>query len=384
MITEIPFPMDVVAGEGAIRQLPSLVAPLGNKVVLVTNRNQFSDSDQLDQIHRSLLDRHINVLMFDDINPASDSKTVDKVVEMARSARCDVVIGMGGDIALNIAKAVSLLCSNDGECSDYLIEEDGYRLAISHPPHPVLMVPTYFGTLCESTCGFIVSDHRDRIKKKLYNKKIRPLICILDPNVIPDFSQRILSASGILLMAYAIDTMVSLRSTPFSQIFSQKAIEIISQTLPRLVKDTKDTHLRNQMFMSSLMVSYAAGSGSLGGLFALCEAMTSLRSIYKGVVASLLLPRFMEYNLTSSSSQYVPIARIFRKNVSQISVLEAGLDAVEQIRLFIDDFHISDSFKSINFDRNMVSGIMKIFNRFEESRYTPRSFSEQDLASIIE
>ena len=54
-----------------------------------------------------------------------------------------------------------------------------------------------------------------------------------------------------------------------------------------------------------------AASGKLGAIYSLCESIATVNQrIYKGSIAAMMLPQFMEFNLTTASGKYVQIAKL--------------------------------------------------------------------------
>ena len=382
-VKKFAFPTDIYLGPHSVNSIPQIVSHLGNKVLLLTNKKQFQNSDQVENLRKNLSANDLNVLLFEEIDEQADCATVDTITKLAKSTRCEVVIGVGGSITLNIAKAVSLMCSNLGECVDYLTEQDGYRLSISHDPLPSVMVPTHFATL-ESVYGFVVKDHHEGINKKLYNKKVRPTACVLDPKMIHNFSKKLLADSGLLILSYAFDAYISSQASTFSDMFSQTAVELVRNNLSDLLNEPHNEKLILQLLKASLMASYAANVSGLGGIFAFCESVTSLNPLYKGAIASLILPHFMEYNLTAVSDKYVQIAKLFGVEVGKLSVVEVGIKVVEQVRLYLRKFNIPSRLSEVGLTKASIAKLIPIFERFEESKRSPRPIFSQDISDLIE
>jgi alcohol dehydrogenase len=295
-----------------------------------------------------------------------------------------MVIGLGGDVILNAAKVVSLLLTNPGETSDYLTEQGGYRLNINRKPVPCLLVPTAFGTLCEAAFGFVVKDAYDDSRKRLYNQIVQSNYTFLDPRLSAVMGKKYLAASGLLVLTYSIELFISNYSNPFSQMYAQRALDIVNYSLEPLNEDIENMDHRANMFHASLMVSYAESCSKLGAIYAICEAVSSVAPIYKGTVAAIMLPTLMEYNLTTIPSKYVQIAKIFGEDVNELSVLEAAIKAVERTRRFVENFGLPSRLRDLGFEKSMIPKVVSIFSLFDESLNVPREISKRDLTAILE
>ncbi len=384
MISRFSFPTEVLSGKDALKELPEFANRFGNKAIIVTSRMLFQDSDILEKLVAQLQSKNFNVLLYDSIGPHSDSLDVDTMASLAKSSRCDFVIGLGGDTVLHMAKAVAVLCTNPGEAADYLTEQDGYRLQISHAPLPTIMIPTTFGTLCEVTPGFVLRDHNDGLRKKLYNQAVRPSATILDPILTRLIPRKYLSASGILVLSLAIELYLSTESNLYSDAMAQRVMEMVTTNLVNLNRDQDNMELRGQLMQASLLMSYGASATSLGPIYCLMETMTSSQDIYRGSIAAVMLPQIMEYNLTSAPGRYVQIVKFMGEDVSKISVLEAAIKAVERIRMYIEEFTIPTRLAELGFDSIYNESISSHFFRFEESKNNSRPITQDDLRVILE
>lgn len=378
------FPTQVIVEQNGIEKLPKLVDPYGNKALIITSRQTAISTNIITNIADNLKRNSINVLIYDDITPESDSATVDEIAILAKSSRCEFVIGIGGDLVLNIAKAVSLVCTNPGSATDYLTEQRGYRLKITRHPLSCILIPTAFATLCETMPGFILKDNEDGMKKKLYSRAVSPTLTLLDANLTGDISRKYMAASGLLLLGYAVDLLVSNRSNSISEMFALHTLDILRTTLPPLVRDPDNIELRGKLMNASLLISNGASMSMLGAIFALSEAASVVFDGYKGSVAAVMLPQFMEYNLTSASSQYVFIAKQLGEDTTDISVLEAAIKAVERVRIFVEEFNLPTRLSDLGMSDFDTDSIWTNFSRFEEANAIPRAISNDDLGTLIE
>src|SRR3712207_9248031 len=80
-------------------------------------------------------------VLFSDIEPEPEARSIVDGVELARSEGCDAVVGIGGGSALDSAKARAVLLENEGHIRDYA----GQNLAPT-PGVPMIALPPTAGT----------------------------------------------------------------------------------------------------------------------------------------------------------------------------------------------------------------------------------------------
>ena len=110
---EFQSPSRFVFGFGASAGLASEVRALGGTKALVVTKKSMVDRGDVAPALRSLEDGRLPFVVYDGILPDAPIALVDEAVEFLHSADCDVVIGLGGGSAMDIAKCVAVAATND-------------------------------------------------------------------------------------------------------------------------------------------------------------------------------------------------------------------------------------------------------------------------------
>ncbi len=379
------FPTEIFYGKGEADNMPAIVKDLGYRALLVAAKKQLDQFQPIQDIITNLEKNNINVIVFDEIANNSDSATVDTAASLAKSSQCDFIIGVGGDVVLNMAKAIALMITNPGDCSDYLTEQEGYSLKIDNKPLPSVMVPTMLGSICEATPGFLLIDKEDGHKKKLYNSIITPVATVLDPQMTAILPANLIAPSMLMLLSYGVELYISKGSNPVADTFALRTMELVNNYLTSVLKDPNNMDTRMDLMMASLFVSYGAASAKLGAVYSVSESINVFNPrIFKGMIASLLLPQFMEFNLTASSGKYVQVAKVLGENVHKLSVLEAAIKAVEKVRRMVEECNIPSKLSELGFEKNDIDNICRAFTRFSETKHLPRPISGNELKTILD
>lgn len=135
----------IIFGDGVLAGVGAVVKEFGRHAAVVTGR----DVTRAEPLLTRLRAAEIAITLC----PIDGEPTIDAVsqaTEVARGARCDLVIGFGGGSALDAAKAIAALLANPGDPFDYL-EVIGRAQALTHPALPCVAIPTTAGTGSEST-----------------------------------------------------------------------------------------------------------------------------------------------------------------------------------------------------------------------------------------
>ena len=130
----------IIFGPGSLAELGAAAREFGRRALLVTGR----DSSRAARVGELLARADIEPTLL----PIVHEPTIDDATRgaaQARAARCDFVIGFGGGAALDAAKAISALLTNDGDPLEYL-EVVGRGRPLAHPAAPCIAIPTTAGT----------------------------------------------------------------------------------------------------------------------------------------------------------------------------------------------------------------------------------------------
>ena len=105
----------IVFGPGVLAEIPSLARECGHRALVVTGR----DARRADRLIALLGTAGMPPQTFAVAREPSTDDVVRGAAQ-ARAADCDFVIGFGGGSALDAAKAIAALLTNEGDLLDYL------------------------------------------------------------------------------------------------------------------------------------------------------------------------------------------------------------------------------------------------------------------------
>ena len=68
----------------------------------------------IEQIRKALHAEGVNVTLFDQVEAETPARVIDEGARLARTTKCDLVVGVGGGSTLDTAKGVALLATERG------------------------------------------------------------------------------------------------------------------------------------------------------------------------------------------------------------------------------------------------------------------------------
>jgi len=291
------MPTEIIFGPGAVGELGGVVRDKlrSSRPLLVTDKGIVAAG-----IAQHALSRFPGLAVFDEVEPNPRHSTVDLGGEMAREARADLIIGLGGGSALDAAKAVALLATNPGKIEDY----EG-RERYTAAPLPVVAVPTTCGTGSEVTWVAVITHTGRRFKMSIKGPKMYPEVALVDPDLLVSLPAPLVASTGLDALTHAIEALTARPSTPISDTLALEAVRLIFRHLPAAYRDIRgDADAREGLMMGSLLAGMAFGNSDVGAVHCLAESIGSLYDTPHGVANAVLLPYVMEFNLPAASGKY--------------------------------------------------------------------------------
>jgi alcohol dehydrogenase len=148
-MTTAPFDITphtrLVFGPGFLVRLGELARELGGRRVLVVTDRGLVAAGHAARAEAALQAHVEQVTLFADVHENPTTADVARCLAIAREARADLLVGLGGGSSMDTAKGTNFLLTNGGEMKDYW----GVGKA-TRPMLPLIAVPTTSGTGCAS------------------------------------------------------------------------------------------------------------------------------------------------------------------------------------------------------------------------------------------
>lgn len=280
-----------VFGAGLIKRLGELAAELGfRRPLLVADRGMLA-SGHVDEALEPLQAHKIDVVRFHDFSENPDTSIIQAGCEFAKSVEIDSIIGLGGGSSLDCAKGINFLLTQGGRMQDYA----GYGKA-QKPMLPMIAVPTTAGTGSEAQSYAVISDAETHAKMACGDPKASFRLAILDPRLTLSQPEAITATAGFDAITHAVETQVTTRRNPFSEMFSREAWQLLESNYERVLTSPNDLEARSAMQLGAHFAGVAIESSMLGATHACANPLTAQYGITHGAALAMLLPTVVRWN----------------------------------------------------------------------------------------
>ena len=258
-------------------------------------------------------------------NPTQNS--VEEATAKYLEAGCDGVVAFGGGSSMDLAKAVALAVTHQGDLLDYTVGLGG--AAKINDIAPLIAIPTTSGTGSEVSSGAVIIMNNGE-KLILASKKLIPLTAICDPTLTIGLPAHLTAATGMDAITHCIEALLSPQVNPPAEAVGCDGIErgIREGHLLRAVKDGGDVDARWHMMMAATegAMAFSKGLGAVHSMSHACGADQTLR-LHHGTLNAVILPTILDFNRGHVSDKYA------RLNIAM------GLDSDDDPATFIRDLN---------------------------------------------
>jgi alcohol dehydrogenase class IV len=246
-------------------------------------------------------------------------------VAQARDWGADVVIGIGGGAALDLAKAVAGLAREPGPAMDHL-EVVGRGLPLTMDPLPLIAIPTTAGTGAEATRNAVLGVPEQGRKVSLRDARLLPRLALVDPDLTHGLPAGPTLATGLDALTQVIEPYLSSRATPMTDALCRDAIARALGALPRVMAaledGREDAGARAEMAHVSLMGGIALANSGLGAVHGLAGVLGGVTGGAHGAICGALLGPVLAVNRGAMAARAPDLPAAAR--LEEICALIAG------------------------------------------------------------
>jgi choline dehydrogenase len=284
------LPVKLSFGDGAIGELPDVLASLGAESAFVVVEEPVVGNEGVEAAIAAAAADGIRIERFLKQSGEPTFAAADYVARAIVEGRCDAVVGIGGGSALDLAKAGRLLADAGGSPWDYL--EGGRPFA--PPALPLVLCPTTSGTGSEVSGASVLTDTDRGCKVGVANGHMRAQHALVDPLLTLGLPPAPTAHSGVDALAQAIAGCTVRDGNPLSVAFGLEAVHHIGRSLERAVRDGSDRDARRQLACGSLTGGLAMNLSDCAADHALGQAIGSLLHLPHGLTIGLVLAETLD------------------------------------------------------------------------------------------
>jgi alcohol dehydrogenase len=316
----------LIFGLGSFARLGELARESGfRRTLLVADRGMVG-CGYVEEAVKLLAAPGVEVFTFHDFTENPDTDMIEAGRAFAAGLEVDSIIGLGGGSSLDSAKGINFVLTNGGHARDYW----GYGKA-TRPMLPMIGVPTTSGTGSEAQSYALISDAETHVKMACGDPQAAFKAALLDPQLTVTQPRRLSATAGFDALAHAVETYVTAKCNPLSDLYSREAWRLLEANFERVLDEPGDLEARAAMQLGAHLAGMAIENSMLGAAHASANPLTARYGTAHGDAVALLLPHVVRWNALVVGERYAELLKVAGRQVDGLQAGEALARRLERL-----------------------------------------------------
>jgi len=384
---DLVMPRKIVFGWGRRREAGRLARALGRRAIMVVGSEFLIAHGVVAELHDNLAAAGVELVSLGVIDHEPLVTDVDRLAGNVRELRAgsgDVLIGLGGGAAIDLAKALAALATNrqSPTVQDYL-ENVGRDLKLDEPPLPVMALPTTAGTGAEATRNAVISSLDPPFKKSLRDERLVPQVALVDPELTVSVPPAVTAASGMDAITQLLESFLSRKAQPIPQALCLQGLQLAVPAIVEAVRQGTSRPARERMAQAALLSGVALANSGLGMAHGVAAALGVHAGVAHGAACALMLPTALRVNLPVRQAAMADLGRMLFPDLASADEPAAAEGLVQRIAELCVAVGVPQRLSQVGVTAaqipNLVAG-----SRGSSMSGNPRELSDEELTQILE
>ena len=354
----------------------------------------------------------IEAVVYDGAHVEPTDESMQRAIDWARAeGPWDAFVAVGGGSAIDTAKAVDLLTSNEGELMDYVNAPVGKARNPENPLKPLVAVPTTTGTGAESTTVCVLDVLSLKVKTGISHARLRPTLAVVDPALTITQPAGVTAASGMDILCHALESYTArpytsydrkrpeqrvpyCGSNPIADMWSEKAMSLLATSFRRAVREGDDVDARGEMAMAATFAGLGFGNAGVhiphANAYPIAGRVRDFHPdgylgdepmVPHGMAVSLTAPEAFRFTFESAPERHLRAAALLAPDNNY----DAGPDRLPRVLTdLMNDIAIPNGLSAVGYDSSDVPDL--VTGTLQQQRLlatAPREVDEEAAAGIL-
>lgn len=364
-------------GIGALDHLMEELKRFAPEKVIVVTDPVLAKLGIVEKVTKPIVSSGVELSIFSEVEPEPKLELAERLVNFVQQEKGDLVIGIGGGSALDLAKAAAVLSSHEGHVAEYL-NLTGTK-EINKKGLPKILIPTTSGTGSEVTNITVLS--LERTKDVITHDFLLADVTIVDPILTITMPKRVTAATGIDALTHAIEAYLSKNASLTSDALALHAVRLIGRSLRTAVAEGENIDARTDMSEASYMAGLAFFNAGVAGVHALAYPLGGQFNLPHGEANAVLLPYVMRYIQDSCEERMKDLLCALDLNFAHVSASEAKDIFIEKLFVFVGEIGLPTTLAEYDIPSSSIRLLTE--DAIEQTRLLARSPTELGFDDIF-
>ena len=302
------FPTAIRFGAGVVKELGAYLKDQGLQAPLLVTDPNVAELSFFKKIKERLETAGLKAEVYQEMRKNPVKSDVEQGGERYHATKRDSIVGIGGGVALDVARAIALRINHNRDLFDYDDLIGGDKYVTEEVPH-FICIPTTAGTGSEVGRSAIISEDVSKKKRILFSPKLLAKIVFADPLLTMELPSFTTAATGMDALTHNMEAYLAKGFHPMCDGIALEGIRLVSESLVTATK-SPTVESRAKMLLASLMGAVAFQKG-LGIVHSLAHPLSSLLDTHHGLANAVNLPYGMGFNYEGQEERFDRMAMAF-------------------------------------------------------------------------
>jgi alcohol dehydrogenase class IV len=383
---EFLSPARIVFGWGRLSEVGPLAADIGRRAFLVVGSRTLAADGTVDALQNILRENRVEPILLATIDHEPLVADVDQSVAEIRRHQIregDIMLGLGGGSAIDLAKAVAALATNTAGATvtDYL-EGVGRGLTISERPLNIVAIPTTAGTGSEATKNAVISSYDPPFKKSLRSEWMLPRLVIVDPQLAVSVPPAITAQTGMDAITQLIESYISRKARAIPQALAAGGLPLALGAIVEAVENGNSRPAREAMAQAALLSGMALANSGLGMAHGVAAALGVHQRVAHGLACATMLPTALRINRQIAERPLAELGRAAGLSIDPTDSIAAEA-LIRRIDEICEHLGVPPRLSELGVAREDIP-VLARDSRGNSMDGNPRTLSDAELTEILE
>ncbi len=269
------IPTRIIFGKGALKQLSEQELYGKSALIVTTNGKSVKKFGYLDTLTSQLEKKGIEYTVFDKVLPNPVKDHVMEAAAICKEKGIEFVIGFGGGSAMDSAKSIAVMATNEGDYWDYIGGATGKGQAIPNDPLPIIAITTTAGTGTEADPWTVITKTETNEKVGFGYDKTFPKLAIVDPELMVTVPKHLTAYQGFDALYHSTEGYLNNTAYVMSDMYCLESIKLVGKSLETAVNDGTNIDARGDVALANTLAGMVESTSGCTSEHSLAHAISA-------------------------------------------------------------------------------------------------------------
>lgn len=354
-------PTKLYFGDDSLKSLNAELPKYGNNVVLVYGGGSIKKSGLYDDVIAILKENGKTVSEISGVMPNPTIEKLYEGVEIARNAKVDLILAVGGGSVCDYSKALSVSVNcNEDPWEKYYLKFDEPTCEII----PVGCVLTMAGTGSEMNAGAVITNHASKLKigHVFADEKVMPRFSILNPKYTLTLPKYQMAAGIYDIFNHICEQYFSGEDDNTSDYISEGLMKSLIHSSRIANENPQDYEARSNIMWTAtwaLNTLVAKGKTTDWMVHMLGQAAGAVTDATHGMTLSAVSLAYYKYIMDAGLPKFVRFAEnVWNINADGKTDKEVALEGLSAMENWMKELGLAMNLREIGASEDMLNDIV--------------------------